>query len=149
MKQEPTRTSKPGTTISKTLIVGVLVLGCGLLSIFGNYVQWANPEKTRAIIVTSREQWVRRGSNYLKLQVSYDVDGKSVQGEVYAMPAELEATASDGGIDVIYKKDRPSDVIAVAILQEKRKTIPWIIGTGMVLFVLGLFFQFSRKPQRA
>ena len=145
MEQQSKPPSKPGTKISKTLILGVLVLVFGILSVFGNYVQWANSERTRAKIMTSQEQWVRRGSNYLKLQVSYDAGGKSMQGEVYAIPAGLDPTASDAGIDVIYKKDRPSDVIAAATLESKRKSIPWIIGAGLVLCVVGVFFQFSRK----
>ena len=134
--------------MSKTLIAGILVLAFGMLSIFGNYVQWAGAVRTTAKILTSKEQWVRRGSNYLKLQVAYEVDGKTTQSEVYVMPDDLDTNASDGRIELFYKKEQPSDVIAVATLQDKRKNIPWIIAAGAILSGVGLFFQFCQNSQR-
>jgi len=145
MNQESVPTVKGSARVSKTLVVGVLVLAFGALSIAGNYVQWAGAVRTRARILTAKEQWVRRGSNYLKLQVAYDVDGRSVTGEVYAMPDELSADAGDGGIDVVYKKESPSRVIAEATLQEKRKLIPWIISARTILTAAGLYLQFATR----
>jgi hypothetical protein len=145
MNQESWSVSKPRAMMSKTLIVCILILAFGTLSIFGNYVQWTDAVKTSAEILTAKEQWVRRGSNYLKLQVRYDVDGKSVQGEVYAMPDDLGANSCDGGIDVVYKRKNPSDVISAAILQDKRRSIPWIICAGLVLTAVGLYRQFGQR----
>jgi len=147
MAQESVPVAKHRKKVSKTLIVGVLVLAYGVLSIFGNYVQWAGAVKAKAQILTAKEQWVRRGSDYLKLQVRYDVDGKPVTGEVYAFPSELDENSADGGIDVIYKKQRPTYVVSEATLQDKRKLIPWVISVGVLLVGIGLFRQFGMKSR--
>jgi hypothetical protein len=141
------RRKRTGKT-NAILILGILAIAFGTLSVFGNYVQWANAVETKAKILSSKEQWVRRGSNQVKLQVAYDVDGKSQQSEVYVMPNTIDANEDDGQIDVLYKKAKPSNVIPKAVLQDKRKTIPWIFTGGVILIAAGLFFQFRQKPQQ-
>src|SRR3954462_9670676 len=148
MSQESVPVAKRRKRVSTTLVIGVLVLAFGVLSIFGNYVQWAGAVKTKAQILTAKEQWVRRGSDYLKLQVKYDANGRSVQGEVYAFPAELASIARDDGINVIYKKDNPTHVVSESTLQVKRKLIPWTISVGVILVAVGLFRHLAMKsPQ--
>jgi len=141
----PSAASTARRSISKTLIAGIAAIALAIGSIYGNYVQWSDAVQAKATVLNADVQWVLRGTDYLNLRIEYEVNGATRQAEVSALPKHVNA-GDPSTLDVLYRRNSPERVISSAVLQEKRRMIPWMFTAGAVLSAVGLWFQ--SRPSR-
>ena len=97
-------------------------------------MQWRNAKETTAKILSAEEQWVRRGSGNINLDIEYSVNGKMRRGTASVAPSRLK----DGNvteINVYYMTNKPERVIPVDVLKTKQRDIyiAAIVGVGLTL----------------
>jgi hypothetical protein len=140
------RRSQTGA-INVLLLAAILVLAFAALTYVGTYVQWSDAVRTTASIQDAEQQWARRGSGNLRLAVTYPVEGQEnpLAGELSVSPERLEGRDLADGIDVYYMKSKPTRVTAVDTLEDKRDNIPYMLGIGGLLGIVGMVSQVRRR----
>lgn len=120
------------------MIFGVLVLAFAGLTYAGTYLQWSDAVKTTAEIQGAEQLRARRGTGNVELTVTYTAEGQQLQREVHVSPKRLRGRDLAEGIDVYYKKSKPTKVTSVDVLEDKRDNIPYMLGLGGLLIVAGV-----------